>query len=154
MVTALLVLLAIPLTLGQVTYTTVPNTVSGPAYVFADEGTLNVSIYCAVIANTSGTPAQIQSRWLFGAIAQVITFSNNVATSPASVAGNVIVKGKPIPGAPQLNFRTNLTILNFSRNFDLTLIKCGPQGSKLREFNLGLPGTKWSYITYETYVLF
>ena len=55
-------------------------------------GTLNVSIYSVVIANTGGTPVQIQSRWLFGAIAQVITFSNNVATSPASVVGNVIVE--------------------------------------------------------------
>ena len=140
MLNTLFVLLAIALTLGQVTYTTVPNTDNGPAYVFADEGTLNVSIYCVVISNNSGTPVQLQSRWLFGTRTQVITFTNNVATSPPSVAGNVIVGGKPLPDAPQLNFQTNLTILNFSRNFDLTLIKCGPQGSVLREFNFGFPG--------------
>ena len=61
--------------------------------------------------------------------------SNN---KPASIAGNLIVEGKPIPDAPQLNFQTNLTIINFSKNLDL--IKYGPQGSALREFNLGLSG--------------
>ena len=51
---SILVLLAVvSITLSQVTYTTVPNTDSGPAYVFADKGTLNVSIYCKV--NNNGT---------------------------------------------------------------------------------------------------
>ena len=142
MVILLLVLLPISVALGQVTYITVPNTDNGPAYVFADEGTLNVSLYCVVISNNSGTPVHLQSRWLFGAGAQIITFTGKVASSPASVAGNIIVEGEPIPDAPQLTFQTNLTILNFSRNVDLTLIRCGPQGSQLREFNLGFTGIK------------
>ena len=142
MVIVLLVLLTISATFGQVTYTTVPNTDSGPAYVFADEGTLNVSLYCIVISNNTGTPQHLQSRWLFGTGAQIITFTGKVASSPSSVAGNIIVEGEPLPDAPQLTFQTNLTILNFSRIFDLTLIRCGPQGSQLREFNLGFPGIK------------
>ena len=37
---------------GQVIYSTVPNnTDSGPAYVFTDDGTLNISLYCEVISN-------------------------------------------------------------------------------------------------------
>ena len=38
-------ILFVNLVLGQVIYTIIPQTDNGPAYLFADEGTLNVSVF-------------------------------------------------------------------------------------------------------------
>lgn len=138
-----LFLLTASLTFGQLTYRTVPDTDSGPAYVFAEEGTLNVSIYCEVINNN----VQALSRWL------IIRDDNNQlivpsfdssgkCTSPADLIdkieaiGDVIIQGS-------ITYQTNFTILNFTVEFDLilNLIRCGPQGYPPRVFNFGFPGT-------------
>ena len=126
---------------SQVTYTTVPNTDSGAAYVFADEGTLNVSIYCKVI--NSNTPAV--TRWLIRRSndSQLIvpTFDfNGKVTNPTDLVGKIEAIGDIfIQGS--LTFQTNFTILNFTNEFDLSLVKCGPQTATLRQFNFGFPGT-------------
>ena len=139
MVIALLVLLSLSLTLGQVTYTTVPNTDSGPAYVFADEGTLNVSIYCMVISGSN----QIQTRWLIkrqsdGSLLG-LTYTNEVITEPAFLVGKATVTGELVPNSVT-TYRTNFTILNFTNVFNLSQLMCGPLGQTLREFNFGFPG--------------
>ena len=138
---SILVLLAVvSITLSQVTYTTVPNTDSGPAYVFADEGTLNVSIYCKV--NNNG---QALTRWLIkrnddsAMIEPAFDFNGKVTNPPDLVGkieaiGNVLVQGS-------LTFQTNFTILNFTDEFDLSQVKCGPQSATLRQFNFRFPGT-------------
>ena len=56
----LLFLSVVSLTTGQIIFTTVPGTDNGPAYVLAEEGALNVSLYCYVVSNN----IQVQTRWL------------------------------------------------------------------------------------------
>ena len=125
--------------LSQVTYTTVPNTDSGPAYVFADEGTLNVSIYCEVFSSSN----QIQTRWLIKRQSDGsplgLTYNNEVITEPAFLVGKATITGELVPNSVT-TYRSNFTILNFTNVFDLSQLKCGPLGQTLREFNFGFPG--------------
>ena len=136
----LLFLIAVSLTSGQVIFTTVPNTNNGPAYVISEEGTLNVSLYCEVIQNN----LQIQTTWFVKIQTDTIAITDYNAAgeliSPADLVGKITVIGDVIPGI-SLTFETNFTILNFTNEFDLVQIKCGPQAT-VREFNLGFPGIK------------
>ena len=139
MVILLLVLLPISVALGQVTYITVPNTDNGPAYVFADEGTLNVSLYCEVFSDS----IQIQTRWLIkrqsdGSLLG-LTYTNEVITEPAFLVGKATITGGLVPNSVT-TYRTNFTILNFTNVFNLSQLMCGPLGQTLREFNFGFPG--------------
>ena len=125
----------------QVNFTTIPNTDSGPVYLITNEGTLNVSLYCKVILNS----LQIQTRWLVRRPMDslLITTDYNAAgelISPPFLMGKITAIGDVIPNlASNLTYETNFTILNFTSEFDVIQIKCGPQGV-LREFNLGFPG--------------
>ena len=133
----LLALIALSLTSGQVIYTTVPSTNNGPAYVIFEEGTLNVSLYCEVIQNS----IQVQTSWFVKRqtdSSPILTDYNSAGEliSPADLVGKITAIGDVISGS-SLTLETNFTILNFTNEFDLVKIKCGPQ---LREFNLGFPG--------------
>ena len=125
----------------QVNFTTIPNTDSGPVYLIPKEGTLNVSLYCKVILNNF----QIQTRWLVKRPMDSlpITTDYNAAgelISPPFLMGKIRAIGDVIPDLESnLTYETNFTILNFTSEFDVIQIKCGPQGV-LREFNLGFPG--------------
>ena len=123
-------------TLGQVIFTTVPNTNNGPAYVFVEEGTLNVSLYCQVNSNN----IQIQTRWLVKRSTDIALFVLDFNTageliSPADLVGKITAIGDVILGI-SLTYETNLTILNFTSEFDHVQIQCGLQGFELRKFNL------------------
>lgn len=48
------------LVLGQVIYTIIPQIDNGPSYLFADEGTLNVSVFWEVYSQSN----QLQKRWI------------------------------------------------------------------------------------------
>ena len=123
-----------------VNYTTIPDTDSGLAYVFANEGTENVSIYCVVIING----VQFQSRWrvkrLIDSDFTTTDYSpNGDLISPAGLIGDITATGELIPGS-SLTYETNFTILNFTNEFNLTEVQCGPQGTDLRLFIFGFPG--------------
>ena len=137
--------LLVDLALGQVTYFTIPETESGPAYVFADEGTLNVSVYCVVFLDNE----QYQSRWLLrrqidtGYILPIFNITGEV-TGPApatDLIGKIKATGVLIANT-SYTFQTNFTIVNFTTEFDMSTVKCGPQGEPLREFNFSFPGMK------------
>ena len=125
-----------------ITYNTIPDTDSGvPAYVFANEGTENVQLYCEVIRNDMN----VQTRWLIKRQNDlnfaILTFDVNGTVSSSEhsdLIGKIEAIGEPI--SQTLQFQTNFTIINFTSEFDLSQIKCGPDGAQLREFNLGLPG--------------
>ena len=106
----LLFLIAVSLTSGQVIFTTVPNTNSGPAYVKSEEGTLNVSLYCELIQNNE----QIQTTWFVKIQTDTIAITDYNAAgeliSPADLVGKITAIGDVIPGI-SLTFETNFTIL-------------------------------------------
>ena len=135
----LLVLSIVSLTTGQIIFTTVPGTDNGPAYVLAEEGALNVSLYCYVVSNN----IQVQTRWLVkrSTDSMFVLTEYNISgelTYPADLVGKIIAIGNVISGL-ETTYQNNLTILNFTREFNLVQMKCGPQGT-VREFNLGFPG--------------
>ena len=141
-----MMLLLVDLVLGQVTYITIPETESGPAYVFADEGTLNVSVYCVVFLDNE----QFRSRWLVrrqvdaGYILPDFNISGEV-TGPAQATdliGKIKATGELITNT-SFTFQTNFTIVNFTTEFQMSIVKCGPQGESLREFNFSFPGMKY-----------
>ena len=134
----LLFLFAVALTVGQVFFTTVPDTDSGPAYVYADEGTLNVSLYCYVISNN----IQVQSTWFVkkqtdeGAFITSFNITGELI-SPADLIGKITAIGDIVQELG-LTYQTNFTILNFTSEFNLAQVQCGP--GPIREFNFGFPG--------------
>lgn len=131
------------LLLGEVTYNTIPDTNSGPGYIFAKEGTLNVSIYCKVFIDDE----QFQSRWVVkrqsdtGLILPSFDASGQV-TGPlpqaSTLIGKIRVSGELLPNI-SIASHTNFTIVNLTSEFDLSQVQCGPQGVT-QEFNFGFPG--------------
>ena len=138
----LTVLVIVPTTSSQVIFTTVPSTNNGPAYVFADEGTLNVSLYCEVISQN----IQVLTRWFVRRQTDnmiLITDFNAAGelTSPNELLGTITAIGYVIPDSQlNLTYETNFTILNFTSEFDLAQIQCGPNDGLTRTFSLGLAG--------------
>ena len=134
----LLFLFAVSLTAGQVFFTTVPDTDSGPAYVYAEEGTLNVSLYCHVISNN----IQVQSTWYVkkqtdeGAFITRFNVTGELI-SPADLVGKITAIGEVVQELG-LTYQTNFTKLNFTSEFNLAQVQCGP--GPIREFNFGFPG--------------
>ena len=128
------------LVISQITYTTIPDTDSDrPAYVFANEGTENISLYCLV--DNSGT--QTVSRWSImrktdSSLLPITFFINGTVDTPADLIGKITAIGDPFPGLP-ITYQTNFTIINFTNEFDLSQLKCGETGI-LRTFNLGFTG--------------
>ena len=149
-------LLLVDLVLCQVTYFTIPETESGPAYVFADEGTLNVSVYCVVFLNNE----QYQSRWLVrrqidtGYILPDFNIAGEVTgpTPATDLIGKIKATGELIRNT-SITFQTNFTIVNFTTEFDMSIVKCGPQGETLREFNFSFPGMKYMIIFILSYFI-
>ena len=137
----LLVLLAVSITSSQVIFTTVPSTNSGP-YVFAEERTPNVSLYCEVISQN----IQVLTRWFVKRQTDNmirITDYNAAGelTFPNDLLGKITAIGSVIPDSLQnLTYETNFTILNFTSEFDLAQIQCGPNDGLTRTFIIGLPG--------------
>ena len=135
----LLILLTVSLAYSQI-FTTVPNTDNGPGYVFAEEGTLNVSLYCMIYNN-----GLVQTRWLVKRQSDnnlVIPDFNSAGEliSPANLLGKITAIGDVIPGI-SLTYETNFTILNFTNEFDMAQVDCAQSfPGTSREFNLGFPG--------------
>ena len=107
--------------------------------MLAEEGALNVSLYCYVVSNN----IQVQTRWLVkrSTDSMLVLTEYNITgklTSPVDLVGKIIAIGNVISGF-ETTYQNNLTILNFTREFNLVQMKCGPQGT-VREFNLGFPG--------------
>ena len=121
-------------------FTTDPDTEDGPAYVFAEKGTLNVSIYCEVTNN-----GQVQTSWRVKRQTDstpILTDYNSAGelTSPGDLVGKITAIGDVIPGI-SLTYETNFTVLNFTNEFDQALIQCAQSfPGTIREFNLGFPG--------------
>ena len=138
----LTVLVVVSTTSSQVIFTTVPSTNNGPAYVFAEEGTLNVSLYCEVISQN----IQVQTRWFVRRQTDnmILITDYNAAgelTSPNVLLSKITAIGNVIPDSLlNLTYETNFTILNFTSEFDLVQIQCGPNDGLTKTFNLGLPG--------------
>ena len=138
----LLVLLAVSITSSQVIFTTVPSTNSGPAYVFAKEGTLNVSLYCEVISQN----IQVLTRWFVKRqtdnMIRITDYNaGGELTFPNDLLGKITAIGNVIPDSLQnLTYETNFTIVNFTSEFDLAQIQCGPNDGLTRTFIIGLPG--------------
>ena len=124
---------------GQM-FTTDPDTEDGPAYVFAEKGTLNVSLYCEV--NNNG---RVQTRWTIKrqTDTQLLITDYNSAGElilPVDLVGKITAIGDVINGS-SLTLETNFTILNFTSEFNLALLRCAQSiPGTLREFNLGFPG--------------
>ena len=121
-------------------FTTIPNTDSGLAYVFAEEGTLNVSLYCEVIQNNF----QIQTSWFVkrqnDSVERPTDYNaTGELTTPSDLVGKITATGDVIPGNMEsLTYETNFTILKFTSEFNLAQVQCG--SGTIRVFNLGFPG--------------
>ena len=135
-------LLATNIVSSQVIFTTVPDTADNvPTYIITEEGTLNVSLYCEVISGN----IQVLTRWLVKRPSDSMPILteyniNGELTSPDDLMGKIRAIGNIVPNVT-IQYQTNFTIVNFTSEFNPTLIKCGPQGT-VREFNLGFPGIK------------
>ena len=113
-------------------------------YVIASEGE-DISIYCLTLNNDM---SQAQTSWfirkLGESIIQQITFNGSTGevTEPSGLIGQFTATGELIQGISLiLTFQTNLTLLNFTREFDLAQITCGT-GNPGESFiyTIGLPG--------------
>ena len=140
----LLTVFSTNLLLGDVTYNTIPDTNNGRAYIFAEEGTINVSVYCKVFIDGE----QFQSRWLVKRQSDTVPIEpefnvSGQVTGPLPLAstliGKIIATGELIPNTSVAS-HTNFTIVNLTSEFHLSQVQCGPQGDTLREFNFGFPG--------------
>ena len=140
MIAVLLVLFPSFVTTTLFTYTTIPDTDSGPGYVFANEGTENVPIYCEVFNDVGN---QIITRWSImrqtdSSLLPVTFFVNGTVDTPEYLMGKIEAIGEPFPGFP-ITYQNNFTIVNFTSEFDGSQIACGQTGA-LRTFNIGLSG--------------
>ena len=126
--------------ISQFTITTIPDTDSGPAYVFANEGTENISLYCEVINNLGNLQLTnwFITRQTDSNVVEPAFFLNGTVDTPEDLKGKITAIGEPLTGLP-LQFQNNFTIINFTSEFDLCQLQCGPQGS-LRIFILGFTG--------------
>ena len=119
-----------------------PSTVSGGGtlYVPVDEGQLNFLIECVVFNGGSQavTSWAIQRDGIESMLTS-ITFMNGMISTPADLIDVVTIIGEPVPGLEDLTFLSNFTILNFTSQFDTTIVRCGPSSDR-RLFTLGFPG--------------
>ena len=126
--------------ISQITVTTIPDTDSDPAYVFANEGTDDISLYC--IVDNGGT--QTVTDWFImrqtdSNLIQPSFHINGTVIEPADLIGKIEVTGKPFPPLPTITYQTNFTVINFTSDLDQSQIICGPQGS-FKTFNFGFTG--------------
>ena len=154
----LVLVVFIPCVVSQeFTYITIPPTDGGPAYVFADNGTINVTIFCQLFQNGERflVPWQIQ-RATDNMFVRLL-FTGGVSTEPDGVAGDISVTGDPFPNITGLTYRSNLTIAVFSTaEYDGSSIRCGASTSPdQRTFNFGFPSKYWKWssgmISYRIY---
>jgi len=128
---------------GQINITTIPNTDDGDAYVFGEEGDLNISMYCEVINND--IQLKVQTSWYLqrqsdsGPPTLVVFDPDGIPNTPSDLADDIIALGEEAPGLGGETFRTNFTILNFTSQFTQALLQCGTSLVR-RNFNLGLSG--------------
>ena len=124
------------LVISQITVTTIPDT----DYVFANEGTENISLYCVVDNDGNQTITDwFIMRQTDSNLVQPSFHKNGTVIEPADLIGKIEAIGDPFPQLPTITYQTNFTIINFTSEFDLSQLKCGPQGS-FRTFNLGFTG--------------
>ena len=125
------------LVISQITsVTTIPDT----DYVFANEGTENISLYCVVDIDGNQTITDwFIMRQTDSMLTQPSFYKNGTVNTPADLIGKIEAIGDPFPPLPTITYQTNFTIINFTSEFDLSQLKCGTQGT-LRTFNLGFTG--------------
>ena len=117
--------------LCQTVITTVPDTSNGDAYIVATLGEANVTIECVLLFND----AQFTTRWFIqrqgvDSGVEEILHVDGVPSSPTNL-NDIRISG---------DTSTNLTIVNFTQQFDSSIIQCGRQALDQRKtFNLGFP---------------
>ena len=125
-----------PCVVSQVyNYTTIPPTDGGLAYVFADEGT-NVTVFCQEFLNGNRFLVSWQIQRATESTFTEIEFTDGVSTGPDDVAGDITVTGDFLSDV--LTFRSNLTIIEFTSDYDGSMISCGSSPNPII-FNFGFP---------------
>ncbi|XP_019863684.1 PREDICTED: uncharacterized protein LOC109592746 [Amphimedon queenslandica] len=109
-------------------------------YVIASEGE-EISLYCLTINNVH----QAQTSWFIRKVGESLRStsyngSTGELTEPSDFIGQFTATGDLLQGT--LTFQTNFTLLNFTREFDLTQITCGTgNAGESFIYTIGLPVT-------------
>ena len=154
----LVLVVFIPCVVSQeFTYITIPPTGGGPGYVFADNGTINVTVFCQEFQDGE----RFLVSWLIQRatddVFKSIPFTiDGVSTGPDGVAGVITVTGDLFPNVTGLTYRSNLTIAVFTAEYDGSSIRCGATTSPdQRTFSFGFPSKYWKWssgmISYRIY---
>ena len=103
----------------EFTYITIPPTDGGPAYVFADNGTINVTVFCQEFQDG----VRFVVPWLIQRATDNTFLSidftiDGVSTEPDGLAGGITVTGDLFPNVNGLTYRSNLTIAVFTAEYD------------------------------------
>ena len=142
--TLLVLVVLVPCVVSQeFTYITIPPTDGGPGYVFADNGTVNVTVFCQEFVDGE----RFLVSWLIKRatddtfLSIVFTIDGSgVSTGPDGVAGDITVIGDPLSNTTELTLQSNLTIAVFTAEYDRSSIRCGASISPdQRTFNFGFP---------------
>ena len=156
--TILVLVVLIPCVVSQnFTYITIPPTDGGPAYVFADNGTINVTVFCQEFQDGE----RFIVSWLIQRATDdtflPISFTiDGVSTGPDSVADDITSTGVLLSNVTGLTYRSNLTIAVFTAEYDGSSIRCGSSTSPdQRTFSFGFPSKYWKWsngmISYRLY---
>ena len=106
-----------------------PDTSNGDAYVAAVRGEANVTLECvAFFDDTQFTTSWYIQRQSLDSEVQQIQLTDGVPSSPDGLV-DLTLTG---------NRLTNLTITNFTNQFDMSIIQCGFSDDR-RTFHLGFP---------------
>ncbi len=121
---------------SQSTVTIPPNVENGIVYVPVNNGETNVTLVCEVFTSPD---TQIATIWtiLRPVEPEAISFVDGELTSPADLIGGLRVTGDIIPDL-SFTYETNLTIVNFTSQFDNVTLRCGED--EIIRFILGFPG--------------
>ena len=119
---------------------TMPNTSNGDAYIAIHNGE-NTTVVCTVFSTETN---QLQTPWSIKRLEKdsglrQLQFAPDGLPTEVEFIGHFIATGKQIPMI-QNTYRTNLTFLNFTNEFDTTQLQCGDMAIETRNFFLGFPG--------------
>ena len=121
---------------------TIPDTDDSDAYLTSEEGDINVTVVCIVFSSQNQviTPWRIR-RQSKDSMIMSLFFSSNGQPTSAEFMGDIIATGEFVPMDPSnRTYRTNVTFLNFTREFDTTQLQCGVTAVETRNVFLGFPG--------------
>lgn len=125
---------------SQSTVTIPSNVENGIVYVPVNNDETNVTLVCEVF---TGPTQMIPTIWTIlrpsvdPDMFDFISFLDGEVTSPADLIGDLTITGDIIPGL-SFTYETNLTIVNFTSQFDNVTLRCGQD--EIIRFILGFPG--------------